>query len=113
MGQTQIVRGRATTVAKTTGSIAVTYHNTTVARVHKEDYKADAKASYVTLDNGGFVTATTKTRMNQFANEYCSGAFRVYQKTGEWFLIIDGVDKHIPFECNRVSFYIPSAKVRY
>lgn len=113
MAQSQKVRGVATATARDHNSISVTYHSTTVARVSKADGRANANASYVTLDNGGYRTATTKLRMNQFANEYCGGAFSVYQKGFEWFLIIRGVERHIPFECNRVSFYIPSDKVRY
>lgn len=113
MAQTQKVRGTATSVGRTSDSIFVFYHETRVAKVARQDGKADAKSSYVTLDNGGYRTATTKLRMNQFASEYCSGAFSVYQKRHEWFLIIKGVDRHIPFECNRVSFYIPSSDVRY
>ncbi len=113
MAQTQKVRGVATTIARKAQSISVQYHSTTVAEVHRADGIASAKASYVTLDTGGYRTNTTKTRMNQFANEYCSGAFSVYQKAGDWFVIIDGVNKHVPFECNTMSFYILSDKVRY
>ena len=40
----------------------------------------------VTLNSGGFLTATTKLRMNQFSKEFCNGRFHVYQKAGNWFV---------------------------
>lgn len=113
MAQTQKVRGVATTIARTSQSIAVTYHATTVAEVHRADGKADAPASYVTLNTGGYRTATTKLRMNQFANEFCSYAFSVYQKRGDWFVSIKGVERDIPFNGEVLSFYIQSHNVRY
>lgn len=52
------------------------------------------------LDSGGWRTATTKTRMNQFANEHCGGRFHVYQKKGEWYVRFPYLEwrEDIPFE---------------
>lgn len=52
------------------------YHSTEVVR---------ATATIVTLDSGGYRTHTTKTRMNQAANQYGLG-YQVFQKDFEWFV---------------------------
>lgn len=110
MAQSQKVRGGNTTLAFESDSIIVTFYGTVVASVRRD---ADGYSSYVKLNNGGFATSTTKLRMNQFANEYCSGAFSVYQRKGDWFVAIEGVERHFTFEQGKTSFYIPSDKVRY
>ena len=58
------------------GVTRVTYHATAVVAF-------DAKR--VTLDSGGYRTNTTKTRMNQTANQFRLG-FRVFQHDHEWFV---------------------------
>jgi len=40
----------------------------------------------VVLNSNGWTTATTKLRMNQFSNEYCGGAYLVYQKDHVWYV---------------------------
>lgn len=52
---------------------------------------------WVTLDHGNWMTATTKVRMNQTANQFGLG-FNVYQKNFEWFVATpsDGVIKFHP-----------------
>ena len=81
MGQIQTVGRVATTVAHDydQGETVVTYHNTQVV---KFDHRR------VTLDSGGYMTATTKTRMNQAANQFNLG-YRVYQKNYAWFVKLD------------------------
>ena len=39
----------------------------------------------VTLNSGGWQTATTKNKMNQAANQFGLG-FGVYQRKGDWFV---------------------------
>lgn len=43
----------------------------------------------ITLNSGGYQTATTKTRMNQVSNEMRLG-YQVYQKDHEWFVAWQG-----------------------
>ena len=59
---------------------------------------------WVTLDHGNWMTATTKLRMNQTANQFGLG-FNVYQKNFEWFVATpsDGVIKFPP-QGKRVTF---------
>lgn len=76
--QTSICRGTATKVTRDASGISVKYHNTVVA--------SKTVGGTVTLNSGGWRTATTKTRINQFANEFCGGRFGVYQNKGDWFV---------------------------
>ena len=78
MSQTQICRGVATSIVAKDGVTSVTYHNTVVV-------EWDAKT--ITLNSGGWKTVTTKTRINQAANEFDLG-FNLYQDNGEWFVHI-------------------------
>lgn len=59
------------------GALCVRYHQTVVARKHAD--------GVIELDSGGWRTATTKLRMNQFAHQYGLG-FGVYQEKGEWYV---------------------------
>ena len=43
----------------------------------------------ISLNNGGFLTNTTKTRMNQASNQFDLG-YRVYQKNFDWFVEHNG-----------------------
>lgn len=60
----------------TSGDIAVTYHQTLVV---------DLRDGIVTLDSGGWKTATTKARMNQASNQFGLG-FSVYAKDHVWYV---------------------------
>jgi hypothetical protein len=60
----------------------VIYHQTCVVQVTPD--------GMITLDSGGWRTATTKTRMNQAASQMRLG-FNVQQKAGEWFVYIGDV----------------------
>lgn len=67
----------ATTISRDDdGRTVVTYHSTPVVAFDRE---------LVTLDSGGYHTATTKTRMNQAASQFGLG-FLVFQKGGDWFV---------------------------
>ena len=58
----------------------VLYHNTQVVSFNQNT---------ITLRSGGYETATTKTRMNQTANQYYLG-FYVFQKDFDWFVDFKG-----------------------
>lgn len=51
-------------------------------------------AHNVTLRHGGYMTKTTKTRMNQTANQF-NLPFNVYQEKGNWFVKV--LDVVTPF----------------
>jgi len=46
-------------------------------------------------NNGGWMTVTTKRRMNQVAEQFDLG-FTVYQKDFEWYVVLNG--QTLPFE---------------
>ena len=49
----------------------------------------------ITLNSGGYRTATTKRRMNEVSEEYDLG-FKVYQKNFDWYIdIMQGTLKFI------------------
>lgn len=86
MSQTHTIGRHATTIGRDdSGRVVVTYHTTPVVTVDGHN---------VTLRSGGWRTATTKSRMNQTANQL-GLRFNVYQKDWDWFVSTpDGV---IPF----------------
>ena len=90
MPQTQICRGVKTSVVCTNGRISVVYHNTLVV---------EATPDYITLNTGGWFTATTRTRMNQASNQFDLG-YGVYQKKGKWFVDYQG--NTYPFDRNEI-----------
>ena len=57
--------------------LSVVYHNTEVVKVRNN--------RYITLNNGGYYTATTKRRMNQASQQYNLG-FSVYQSDFTWYV---------------------------
>lgn len=75
----------ATTIDNYNGIITVYYHSTPVVTIYPGS---------VVLNSGGWRTATTKTRMNQAANQFALG-FTVTQVKGDWF--VDTLDGRIPF----------------
>ena len=78
MTQQQVVRGTATSLFNDTdGKTKVVYHKTAVVAFDGE---------HITLDSGGWRTATTKTRMNQASNQMRLG-YQVFQKDSEWFVL--------------------------
>lgn len=73
----------ATSIMVTNGRITVAYHQTIVVeRVN----------GIITLDSGGWRTATTKTRMNQASNQYGLG-FHVWQRDHKWY-VTTATDPH-------------------
>lgn len=85
MAQTEKFQGVQTqTIRNADGSLSGFYRGTEVCRKN-----ADGS---VRLQTGGWLTATTKSRMNQFSNEFCAGRFSVYQKAGDWFVHFRGSD---------------------
>lgn len=80
MAQTHKLGTRHTTVTrKPNGELRVTYHSTDVVIVRS--------LGAITLDTGGWRTATTKTRMNQASNQFGLG-FQVHQDEFAWFVTI-------------------------
>jgi hypothetical protein len=63
------------------GSVGITLHHTCVVRIHED-------GTY-TLSNGGWLTSTTKDRINQYS------PCKVFQKNFEWF--VSKGDKVFPF----------------
>jgi hypothetical protein len=84
--------GKTATVVRQEGRVTVVrYHDTDVVKF------TDA---HITLNSGGWRTATTKLRMNQAASQYGLG-FSVSQKDGVWFVTghFGGSGAHhLPFE---------------
>jgi hypothetical protein len=94
MVQNVKVSGTATKVTKgDNGHVSVRLYNTTVAEKNVRHGQ-----TCITLNSGGYQTETTKRRINQFANEFCGGAFSVFAKKGVWF--IQHGDEAILFEDN-------------
>lgn len=89
MSRFDTIGKHATNVFSEEGSVNVVYHNTVVVRFN---------SSGVRLNSGGFLTNTTKTRMNQAANQFGLG-FHVYQKNWDWFVSLEN-GSVIPFEDN-------------
>jgi hypothetical protein len=87
MSQTKRLGSTATTVyPDKTGETVVRYHATEVVRFSPDK---------VTLNSGGWKTATTKLRMNQASNQFGLG-YTVRQKDFSWFVdLSDG--EVIPF----------------
>ena len=80
MAQQDRVGTHATRIATEGGETFVKYHRTKVVLFTKDT---------IILDNGGYQTVTTKTRMNQTSNQFDLG-FRVYQKNFDWFVEHNG-----------------------
>lgn len=91
MGQTHTVGKVATTISQVGGMMQVVYHQTAVVRWDH---------SQIILDHGGWQTTTTKTRMNQAANQYDLDYY-VYQKNFTWYVHYKGQD--IAFQGNQAT----------
>lgn len=76
MGQTRRVSGVATKIREEAGYTVVRYHSTDVVKFNSQE---------IILDSGGYLTVTTKLRMNQASNQYGLGYY-VYQQKGDWFV---------------------------
>lgn len=76
MGQTRKVSKNNTTVRTVDGETIVTLYGTEIVKFN---------AKQITLNHGGYITATTANRMNQVANEF-GLPFRVCRKAGTMFV---------------------------
>lgn len=77
MSQLSQCRGVATNIYQENGYTVVRYHSTAVVQFN---------ARVVKLHSGGWHTATTKTRMNQAANQFGLG-YQVVQRDFSWYVI--------------------------
>ena len=93
MGQTQTIGRTATKVEHRGLETFVRYHNTDVVQFD---------SLYITLNTGGWETATTKLRMNQASNQFNLG-FSVYQKDFQWFVVIPQGET-VEFTGQRMTF---------
>lgn len=87
-----------TTVTNVDGVITTTYHATEVCQI-------DTDKRTIRLRSGGYLSVTTKARINQTINQYLGYgcAVSLYQDRGDWFVMTpDGV---IPFEENMTIRY--------
>lgn len=80
MAQTQTLGTHKTVLFVEDGWTKVIYHQTCIVKWNDKQ---------IVLNNGGYYTATTKTRMNQASNQFDLG-YRVYQKDFEWFVDYKG-----------------------
>lgn len=80
MSQQQEIGKHRTTVRMENGELSVVFHNTEVVNANSDRIK---------LNTGGWFTPTTKTRMNQTANQFGLG-FKVFQKDFDWFVRFNG-----------------------
>ena len=92
MSQQYKIGKHKTTVKVKDDILSVVYHSTEVVR-------ANLTGKTVIFDNGGYFTATTKTRMNQALNQY-NIPFRVLQKDFGWFIVQNG--QVVEFENNKI-----------
>jgi len=82
MGQTYRIGKVATSVrTDAEGILRVTYHATDVVTVYPN--------GRIDLDHGGWMTPTTKARMNQASAQFGLG-FQARQKDFAWYVDIDG-----------------------
>jgi len=65
-----------TTVSGSSGVMRVTYHNTEIVIFD---------SNKIILNSGGWLTPTTKTRMNQASNQFDLG-YTVKQREGNWYV---------------------------
>lgn len=85
MAQTRIIGTVGTKIIKDEGFTMVRYHETDVVKFND---------TFIMLRNDGWKTNTTKTRINQAANQFGLG-FRLAQVKGDWIITQHGID--IPF----------------
>jgi hypothetical protein len=88
MSQQQQIGRVATTIRTVDGYTEVVYHKTAVVKFNEDK---------IILNHGGWMTATTKTRMNQASNQFGLG-FQVYSRDFNWYASFNGSDREIPFE---------------
>ena len=77
-----ISRFRNTAIYSDNGTTKVILYST---KIVEWNHNRDS----IILNNGGWMTATTKRRMNQVAEQFDLG-FTVYQKDFEWYVVLNG-----------------------
>ena len=95
MSQTHTFRGVETTTYMNDNELVGVYRGTPVAK---------KLGNRIVLNTGGWLSRTTKTRMNQFSNNFCGGAFSVYQKDYSWFIKVRG--SVLPFNDSTITFEV-------
>jgi hypothetical protein len=85
MSQMTKVGKYKTKIIKDNDNIIIKYFNTNVVTIGK---------AQIMLDNGGYCTVSTKTRMNQASNQFGLG-YRVWQKDYNWY--VDYKGETIPY----------------
>ena len=83
-----ISRFRNTAIYSDNGTTKVILYST---KIVEWNHNRDS----IILNNGGWMTVTTKRRMNQVAEQFDLG-FTVYQKDFEWYVVLNG--QTLPFE---------------
>ena len=89
--------GNNTRVEDRYGETAVVLHGTPVVKVKRVNAVRGRGFDMwnITLNSGGYRTATTKRRINEVSEEYDLG-FKVYQKNFDWYIdIMQGTLKFI------------------
>lgn len=76
MSQTQRISKNNTNILIDGENSLVTLHKTIIVKVSPKE---------ITLNSGGWLTATTRTRMNQVANEWGLN-YHVSQVRGKWYV---------------------------
>lgn len=76
MGQMYKVGSHATSIEEIDGVTTITYHETPVVRFNENS---------IVLDSGGWLTHTTKARMNQASREF-ELDYMVYQSSFKWYV---------------------------
>lgn len=93
MARTNRIGSHATNVLRDgTGRIIVRYHSTDVVTVEPD--------KRIVLNTGGWMTATTKLRMNQAANSLSLG-YSVFQQARKWFVSWRG--NVLPFNSDTIT----------
>lgn len=99
MPQQHTLGRKATTITREESFTVIRLYDTPVVQFNGQE---------VLLANGGHWTATTKTRMNQAANQFRLG-FQVRQHKGDWFVVQEhGQGKFRPDGTYRIQRGIPS-----
>jgi len=81
-----MIGNHKTSIVNDNNILMVCYHNTPVVKITDDE---------IILNSGGWLTATTKRRMNQASLQYNLG-FAVYQVNFSWY--VDYKGDTIPFE---------------
>lgn len=96
MGRMNLIGKTATKVIKTDEMISVIYHKTEVVKYNTTTKK-------LVLNTGGWLTKTTKTRMNQASNQFNLG-YSVKQIKGQWLVSIE--NKEIIFNDDKLEIQL-------